>query len=83
MKEIKILAVCNIEDGKIIPQVTATSKSEILNYYKELINQKYLTIGLLVVGTIGLGRWLWSDIKAFINAAKIKNNKINNKYYKM
>jgi hypothetical protein len=38
MKETQIIAVCNFENGKIIPTLTATSKSEIINYYKDLIH---------------------------------------------
>ncbi len=63
--------------------MTATSKSEILNYYKNLIGEKYLKIGVLIVGAIVLGRMLWSDIKAGLNAMKIRNNEKNNKYFKM
>jgi hypothetical protein len=32
MSDSRIIAVCRIEDGMIVPEVTATSKSEILNY---------------------------------------------------
>lgn len=63
MKEINIVAVCNFENGKIIPTVTATSKSEILNYYRNFIREKYVKVGILLVGAIIIGRWLWSDIK--------------------
>jgi len=38
MKDSKIIIACDIEDGKIIPSVTAASKSQIMAYFKEIIN---------------------------------------------
>lgn len=54
-----------------------------MNYYQGLIHEKYVKIGGLLIGTILLGRWFWSDIKANLNAMKIRSNKLNSKYFKM
>jgi hypothetical protein len=81
MRDTSIIAVCNIQDGKIVPTVTALSKSDILNYFKSKIALSYLKVAGYLIVTIVMGRWLWSDIKAMINGWKVRRQKFSTNYF--
>lgn len=81
MRDTSILAVCNIEDGKIIPTVTAISKSQILTYFQSKVSKNYLKVAGFLILTIVIGRWLWSDIKALLNSLKVRRQKLMNEYF--
>jgi len=61
--------------------VTAASKSEIINYFKERVHHKSLKVGILLLSIIIVGRWLWSDIKRYLNVLKVRRDKIRNSYF--
>jgi hypothetical protein len=56
----------------VIPIVTAVSKSEILRYFSHRVQGNYLIVGLLLTSTVVLCRWLWSDIKWYLNVLKMR-----------
>ena len=81
MKDTHIVAVCTIEEGKIIPTVTAISKSDILTYFERKIQKNYLQVAGFLILSIVMARWLWSDIKAMLNALKVKRQKLTSTYF--
>jgi hypothetical protein len=81
MRDTSILAVCRIEDGKIIPTVTALSKSQILTYFQNRVEKNYLKVAGFLILTIVIGRWLWSDIKALLNSLKARRQKMMSDYF--
>jgi len=81
MKDLHIVAVCNFEKGKIIPTVTAASKSDIMNYLLKRIEGNYLKVAGFLVMSVVMLRWIWSDVRALINVLKLKRQKLNNSYF--
>ena len=81
IRDTNIVAVCNIEDGRIIPTVTALSKSDILSFFQSRIQNNYMKVGGFLMMTIVMGRWLWSDIKALLNTLKVKRQKMSSNYF--
>ena len=81
MKDTHIVALCTIQDGKIIPTVTALSKSDILTFFERKIEKNYLKVAGFLVVTIVMARWLWSDIKIILNTLKIRKQKLTSTYF--
>lgn len=81
MREMHILAVCNFDNGKIIPTVTAVSKSDILHYFSKRIEGNYIKVAGFLVMTVVMLRWIWSDVRALINVLKLKKQKMQSSYF--
>ena len=80
-ENIPILATCEVGKGKITPEVTACTRDQLMSFYNTQVRQRYAIVGSLLLASIVLGRWIWSDVKKFLNSLKARREKLSGTYF--
>ena len=80
-RDLTILATCYVGNGKVTPEVTACTREQLTSFYNNQVRQRYAVVGILLLTSVVLGRWIWSGIKKFLNSWKAKREKLSGSYF--
>ena len=81
LKDSYVIIQCKMVDGKLMGELIAESKGELLNHYYNKISSQYFLLFLLFSGTLITGSLLLKDIKRWVNISIAKKGLIGKRLF--